>query len=253
MCTRREECATPTDTNARYAGEADCRARTELACTEWAKLPGAALTPAAVESCAETIRAAPCSDIGTLYYSATGHHPYCLPSGTHVDGGVCVDDSQCASRYCGGETCGTCTTPAEWLDDYAYEGEPCDEPSDCQSFLTCEAGTCTQATCTTPGCLDYGHRCTGISDAEPRDCPLGHPLRRPERHGQRPLRALRPRRRRMPPLLRPTLPVPGDLLPGALHITDRHLVRAGSAAEVDTLARARRERRGPRLPRRPAG
>jgi hypothetical protein len=173
MCTRREECATPTDTNARYAGEADCRARTELACTEWAKLPGAALAPAAIESCAETIRAAPCSDIGTLYYSATGHHPYCLPSGTHPDGGACVNDAQCASRNCGGATCGTCTTPAEWLDDYAYEGEPCDATTNCQSFLTCEAGTCTQAICATPGCLDYGHHCTGISDPEPRDCPLG--------------------------------------------------------------------------------
>lgn len=179
MCARRSECEAPTDRNARYATEADCRARTELACVDWSTLPGTAVTPLALTECTESITQAPCSDIRPVFHSeselSASDLPYCLPDGLLDGGAPCATGAQCQTRYCSAATdgCGACTLPIDFRINEAHEGEPCTNPYDCASVLACEAGTCIQPSCATAGCLDSGYLCTGVTETTSHDCPLG--------------------------------------------------------------------------------
>ena len=175
MCSRRTDCEAPTLRHARYADEADCRSRTELACADWATLPGVEVTVDTLASCAANILEATCRDVTSLFYVESPDLPYCLPAGTRPEGEACISDAQCGSRHCyrgddGG--CGICaTTPGRLA--YGYEGDACDDIDLCETFLSCEAGTCIRTACAAPGCRDRGYSCTGLTDTIPSDCALG--------------------------------------------------------------------------------
>lgn len=108
---------------------AACVARRRLLCLNEARLPGVAATPAALQACAEALRAQACPE----NLAAGNYVPQaCALPGTLAEGKACSSSAQCSSGVCArsGKACGVCAArrPA---------GSPCAQPTDCERGLSC--------------------------------------------------------------------------------------------------------------------
>jgi hypothetical protein len=110
---------------------ATCASQLQAGCLAVAGLPGTALVPVEIESCAAALAAPDCAQaLARLGMPLCGGRP----GGAQV-GAACVDGFQCASRSCdrkAGAACGTCQARAG-------AGEPCARTTDCPDGLVCSA------------------------------------------------------------------------------------------------------------------
>ena len=133
VCSRTASCF-PLLVGAAFTDEADCEARTALACHARFDAPSTSLSPARLDACARKIEQLDCESLATRQ----------LPSecadlrGPLAKGAVCGDDAQCSTAYCRrtGPSCGACA-------ERAQSGATCTRADDCASGLTCSSSdTC---------------------------------------------------------------------------------------------------------------
>jgi hypothetical protein len=153
-CTKLDQCVLNA-TTVRYAGGSTCQARQKEACLARLRAPSTGNNPNAVEGCASSLPAAPCSEFDL------GDIPECEAKiGALADGAPCTFSGQCQSANCAilnGTNCGTCA-PVN------VAGDSCATTS-CSTGFTCVATT---QQCQPRGALgntcDTGHPCSaGLS------------------------------------------------------------------------------------------
>jgi hypothetical protein len=144
-----------------YGSVEVCKTRQLIACKAAASAPSTAITTDKIQTCAAGQKNATC---GSLYRSDVIAECPTL-AGTLGTGAPCYDNAQCQSAFCGkaeDANCGTCQAPpaaggacvggkcpsglhcdeSDKCTKPASSGQKCTGNDDCQSDLTCNAGSC---------------------------------------------------------------------------------------------------------------
>jgi hypothetical protein len=161
LCGQLDTCA-PFLLQLSYGDKSTCIQRITPACLITVDLSGSTITPAAIQTCADTYENASCDQI------YKGQPKECQLAGEKADGEACESAVQCKGFVCNvtadGE-CGTCDTlltegatcdPQKDLcsdglycgpasskcETFAAKDQPCTEQKRCESGLSCNAGKC---------------------------------------------------------------------------------------------------------------
>jgi len=130
LCTKLDQCA-PFLLAAVYGDLSACSDRLTKACTAQMRSSGSGMTEASLQSCADALATATCTDV------FANNVPACSLRGSLADGTTCGDNSQCASGFCalGDAICGVCAGKQA-------AGAACASGSndECQTGLVCSSG-----------------------------------------------------------------------------------------------------------------
>lgn len=134
-----------------YGTVATCQDRIAVGCNASMAAPGQSSTPAKLEACSQDVGGFSCEDLLNRKSPAS-----CQPTaGTQVNGGACVDNSQCQSTFCNksASSCGVCSAVPS-------AGSACTTDDDCAPGMKCaNSNTCAVPGASGASCNDQSAPC----------------------------------------------------------------------------------------------